>query len=74
MFNMKATDKQVRYALVLLAKAGYSTRYMDSSYKSLGAGMRERSGSVESWLRAKTIGEMSQLIEALKGASNDTAR
>lgn len=33
----KATEKQVSFALYLLGKAGYSTRYMDSSFKRLGA-------------------------------------
>lgn len=61
-----ATDKQVRYALMLLSKAGYSTRFMDSRFKELGATMRERSGAVEGWLRGKNIAEMSALIDQLK--------
>ncbi|HEX8810326.1 MAG TPA: hypothetical protein VF760_15165 [Xanthobacteraceae bacterium] len=66
---MPATDKQVRYALYLLGKAGYNTRYMDSRFKELGATMRERSGSVESWLRGRTLPEMSNLIDKLKGGA-----
>ena len=63
-----ATDKQVRYALHLLSQAGYPTRYMDSSFKSLGAKMRDRSGSVEGWLRGMNGAELSQLIDTLKAA------
>lgn len=40
----KATEKQVSFAIYLLGKAGYSTRYMDASFKRLSAKMRERSG------------------------------
>ena len=63
---MKATEKQVSYLLHLLAKAGYSVRFMDAKFKELGAGMRERSGTVENWLRGKNTAEASQLIERLK--------
>lgn len=63
---MKATDKQVRFIMVLLGKAGYSTRYMDARFKRLGAKMRERSGSVESWVRSRTVAEASQLIDELQ--------
>lgn len=63
---MKATDKQVRYLMVLLAASGYSTRFMDARFRALGASMRERSGSVESWVRNLSVGEASKLIERLK--------
>jgi hypothetical protein len=63
---MKATEKQVSYALSLLAKAGYSTRYMDSTFKELGVSMRERSGMVSAWLANMSKAEISQLIEKLK--------
>ena len=63
---MKATPKQVRYLFVLLAKAGYSTRNMDASFKRLGAKMRERSGTVQDWLESRTMAEASDLIEVLK--------
>lgn len=63
---MKATEKQIKYALALLAKAGYSTRYMNSKFKELGASMRERSGTVEAWLDGMNVGEISKLIDALK--------
>ena len=62
----KATYKQVRYALHLLDENGYSTRWMDSRFKSLGATMRERSGSVESWLRSRNVAEISRIIGQLK--------
>ena len=61
-----ATEKQVRYAMFLLDKAGYSTRYMDATYKRLGARMRERSGSVDEWLRSLDMGRMSSVIDELK--------
>lgn len=61
-----ATEKQVRYAMVLLAKAGYSTRWMDGSFRRLGASMRQRQGRVEDWLRSLTIAEASALIDQLR--------
>jgi hypothetical protein len=61
-----ATERQISYARSLLAQAGYDTRYMDASFKALGAKMRERSGAVEDWLRKKSVYEVSQLIESLK--------
>jgi hypothetical protein len=64
--STQATDKQVSYALSLIGKAGYSTRYMDASFKTLGATMRERTGTVESWLRNMPRHEISQLIDKLK--------
>jgi hypothetical protein len=64
--QMSATQKQISYLLSLLAKAGYSTRFMDSRYKALGATMRERSGTVEGWLKGKTAAEASALIDQLK--------
>ena len=61
-----ATGKQVSYALILLGKAGYSTRYMNASFKALGASMRQRSGSVEGWLSGMNKAEISALIETLR--------
>ncbi len=61
-----ASDKQVRYLMHLLSKAGYSTRYMDARFKSLGATMKERSGSVEDWLRSRSSADASALIDRLK--------
>ena len=60
-----ATPKQVKYALYLLSKAGYSTRFMDSTFKRLGASMRERSGSVEAWLTEMSAPKCSELIDRL---------
>lgn len=62
-----ATPKQVSYLMVLLARAGYDTRWMSSHYRELGASMRERSGSVSVWLSSLTIGEASALIDRLRG-------
>jgi len=61
---MTNTDRQVRYAMRLLSEAGYSTRFMDSSFRTLGARMRERSGSVEAWLRNHS--DISSLIDGLR--------
>lgn len=61
-----ATEKQVNYALYLLNKAGYSTRFMDSHFKELGATMRERSGKVADWLSNMNRVEISRLIDRLK--------
>ena len=63
---MKATPKQVAYAMSLLGKAGYSTRYMNSSFTALGATMRQRSGTVESWLSKMPSGQISSLITKLQ--------
>jgi hypothetical protein len=64
--SAKATDRQVRYALFLLGKAGYSTRFMDAQFKELGASMRQRSGTVEGWLSGMNVAEISGLIDTLK--------
>jgi hypothetical protein len=64
---MTATTKQISYALSLLGKAGYSTRYMDARYKDLGATMRQRSGAVSDWLAQMNRAEISALIDTLKG-------
>lgn len=61
-----ATQKQVNYALMLLGKAGYSTRYMDAQFKTLGATMRQRSGRVEDWVANMNVSEASGLINRLK--------
>lgn len=62
---MNATPKQVSYALHLLDRAGYSTRFMNARFKELGATMRERSGRVEDWLRGHNTAEISNLIGRL---------
>ena len=61
-----ATQKQVGYIMALLAQKGYSTRFMDSSFKALGATMRERSGSVEAWVASLDVMRASLLIGKLK--------
>lgn len=62
---MQATEKQVSYALYLLSKNGYSTRFMNAEFKNLGASMRERSGSVADWLKNLNKVEISNLIKKL---------
>lgn len=61
-----ATEKQVRYALLLLGRAGYSTRFMDGSFRRLGASMAQRQGRVEDWLRSLSVAEASALIDQLR--------
>lgn len=63
---MKATEKQINFALFLLGKKGYSTNWMNAQFKSLGASMRERSGKVEDWLGNMNKTEISQIIDQLK--------
>lgn len=63
---MATSEKQARYIMFLLAKNGYSTRFMDSSFKRLGATMRERSGTVEGWVRNLGMARASSLIDQLK--------
>ena len=66
-----ATEKQVQFALSLLHRAGFGTRFMDSSFKELGATMRERSGGVQDWLRGKSAAEVSDLIKTLQARIGD---
>lgn len=60
-----ASSKQISYALALLGKAGYPTRYMDRTFSALGATMRQRSGSVEGWLADMSRPQISALIATL---------
>ena len=64
-----ATSKQINYALSLLHRNGYGTKWMDRTYKQLGATMRERRGSVRGWLDGKSAAELSDLIDSLKSAA-----
>jgi hypothetical protein len=62
-----ATKGQVGYARMLLHEAGYSIRRMDSAaFTELGATMRERNGTVENWLKGKSVIQASRLIQRLK--------
>ena len=60
------TNKQKRYLLHLLNKNGYSTRYMNSEFRELGARMRERSGTVEGWLEDLDYTRTQKLFDTLK--------
>src|SRR5579884_1503410 len=70
------TKKQIIYAMLLLNEAGFSTEYMNSGFKELGATMNERSGKVEPWLSNMSFGTISALIDRLKGIveSKETAQ
>lgn len=61
-----ATQKQVQFALSLLHQNGYSIKWMNARFKDFGCTMRERTGKVEDWLRAKSVSECSELIDRLK--------
>lgn len=62
----KATEKQVGYAMYLLGKTKYGNRNMHSSFKDLGASMRERTGSVKQWLQNLSMADISKLIDQVK--------
>lgn len=64
--KMAATEKQVKYIMALLDKRGYSTRYMNATFKELGARMTERTGSVETWVKSRTVSEASEIIARLQ--------
>ena len=61
-----ATEKQVSYALALMARAGFRTDWMSAEHKELGAKMRERSGRVVDWLASMDRQRISELIDDLK--------
>ena len=62
-----ATKRQVGDAVLLLRQAGYSNERMDSAaFAELGATMRERSGTVENWLKGMSAAKASRLIQRLK--------
>ena len=63
-----ATPKQTNYIMYLLDAAGYDTRWMDKSYRALGAKMSQRSGKVENWVSSLNTAEASNVIQTLKEA------
>ncbi|MGD0472013.1 MAG: hypothetical protein ABSB70_02230 [Candidatus Velthaea sp.] len=70
----KATPKQIGRAILLLGKANYNTKYIDSNFKRLGATMSDRDCAVESWLAAKTGSEIEMLLERLQNVTQGEAR
>ncbi len=63
-----ARQAKVTEALRLLrAKRTYGDGYMHSGFKALGATMRERTGKVDSWVRAKSPAALDDLITTLGG-------
>ena len=70
-----ATNRQVGYAVLLLRQAGYSIELIDSApFVELGATMRERSGTVENWLKGMSAAKASRLIQRLKWECRLNAR
>ncbi len=60
---MKATEKQIRYAKMLLQKSGYNADgYFCSQHKELGLNQRERAGKIEDM----SYEVASKIITALK--------
>lgn len=64
--RLKATSKQITFALALMRKKGVPCQWMCSTHKQFGASMRERSGRVEDWLKSMTKARISGLIEELQ--------
>lgn len=62
---MQPTEKQISFALSLLARSGYSIINMNAKFKELGATMNERKGKVIDWLRSMNKAEISALIDKL---------
>ena len=62
---MSATEKQVNYALYLLAEAGFDGKFMSAKFAQLGASMKERSGTVRIWVENMERHEISELITRL---------
>ncbi len=61
-----ATQKQIDYALALMDRKGYDTRWMTAKHRNLGATCRERSGKVSDWLAGLTKAEVSNIISKLQ--------
>jgi hypothetical protein len=60
------STKQINYIMMLLSQRGFSTRFMSSDFKALGATMKQRSGSVQGWVESLNGAEASALIDKLK--------
>jgi len=64
--RVKATQKQISFLLVLLAKNGYPL-VVDQGFASLGAKPEHIGKPVEEFLRTRTVMEASIMISNLKG-------
>lgn len=69
---MKATEKQIAYAMRLMSLAGYGPEWMRAEHKHLGATMRERSGRVVDWLSKKSRHDISALIDLLEKLADES--
>ena len=62
-----ATNGQLAYVILLLRQAGYSVERMDNTaFAELGATVRERTLTVEEWLKGMSAAKASRLIKRLK--------
>lgn len=57
-----ATNKQIRYALALMMKAGFPTEWMRREHLDLGALPEELGGEVRDWLKMMTGMRISGVI------------
>ena len=63
----KPTASQIRFALALLQKRGYPMRYMDASFKKLGATPEECfNGLTGEWIHSLNRTRLSKLITTLQ--------
>ena len=61
-----ATNGQLAYVILLLRQAGYSVERMDNTAFAELATMRERTLTVEEWLKGMSAAKASRLIKRLK--------
>lgn len=57
-----STEKQVRYALSLLEKAGYSTRIVEKKHETIAPIDGFEGKSVERWLHSMHAGQISRAV------------
>lgn len=65
-----SSKEQIDHCLLLLEKFGYSTKFINSSFKKFGAKLAEQQTSVRDWLKSRSKQEISSLITQLTNANN----
>lgn len=60
-----STPKQVRHALQLMEREGYSTRIVEKRHEHLAPIIAGLGGSVERWLHAMSVTQISAVIDRL---------
>lgn len=61
-----ASNKQVRFAVALMERAGIGIRRVETEHLVLGAPPSRAGKSVDGWLASMTSTEIGRLIDALK--------